>query len=89
MGANLSSQEVVDTSADVIILGDSRSELYLLFFTAGSVYAMGMILGTVQLVDHWRGPVGDRSVGLPGVLAAILLSVGWPLILFYLWVLVT
>ncbi|KAI6247588.1 hypothetical protein HI914_04193 [Erysiphe necator] len=85
MGANLSSTEVVDLSGTYISESDQRSDLYLLLFTSGSIYAMGMILGATQLVDHWRGPYGDRPVDFFRVILAIILSTGWPVILFYIW----
>ncbi|RKF82170.1 hypothetical protein GcM1_174018 [Golovinomyces cichoracearum] len=88
MGANLSSNIVVDTSADVISPGDLRSDITLLFITAGALYAIGMILGTTQLIDHWRGPNGERQIDFSVVLMAILLSSAWPVILFYVWFLV-
>ncbi|POS87425.1 hypothetical protein EPUL_001524, partial [Erysiphe pulchra] len=78
MGANLSSTEVVDLSEARLSPADRLSILYLFFFTASSLYAMGMILGTTQLVDHWRGPYGDRPVSAMGVMAAIILSTAWP-----------
>jgi len=88
MGANLSSTEVPDLSQVTLSSGDKLADLYLLLFTSGSFYAIGMIFGTTQLVDHWRGPYGDRSVSAMGVIAALILSTAWPIILFYVWFLV-
>ncbi|RKF53439.1 hypothetical protein OnM2_105021 [Erysiphe neolycopersici] len=88
MGANLSSTEIVDLSEAHLSSADQLSDLYLLFFIAGSIYAIGMIFGTTQLVDHWRGPYGDRPVSALGVMFAILLSTAWPVVLFYVWCLV-
>ncbi|KAI1002014.1 hypothetical protein K3495_g6189 [Podosphaera aphanis] len=85
MGGNLSSVEVVDTSADIISLSDYNADILLLVFAAGSFYAMGMILGTLRLIDHWRGPRGENEVERSKVLLAIFLSVAWPLILIYVW----
>lgn len=88
MGANLSSTEVPDLSQVTLSSGDQLADLYLLLFTLGSFYAIGMIFGTTQLVDHWRGPYGDRPVTAMGAIAAFILSTAWPLVLIYIWFLV-
>lgn len=78
------SVEFPDTSKDVISAADAFTELVLAVCWAGSFYAMGMIFTSLQLIDRWRGPRDDYSVGLSSVLAALLLSIAWPIVLVVL-----
>jgi hypothetical protein len=84
MGANLSSTVKVDTSKDIIAPEDALNNRNTLFLWLGSLYAIAMIWSTVALVDRWRGPQGDRKTGLASVLAAIFLSIAWPVVMVFL-----
>ena len=88
MGQNLSSSIIthVDTSADVISPGDARGEKIMALLVLLSFYGMAMIWSTCALVDRWRGPNGTRSVGFASVLAGIIISTAWPVVLIYLMV---
>lgn len=86
MGANLSNPFIPDTSKDVIGAGDRFAEAFLGIAWVSAIYAMVMIFTTCALVDRWRGPNGTRSVGAASVLAALLMSTAWPLVLLYLMV---
>ncbi len=84
MGANLSSTKVVDTSKDIVGVGDAQNDMRLALLWLGAFYAMGMIGATLGLVDRWKGPRSERRVGFASVLAAMLLSTAWPLVMVYL-----
>lgn len=84
MGANLSSKVTVDTSQDIIAPQDALNDRNAAFLWIGAVYGIAMIWSTVLLVDRWRGPEGKRRVGCPSALAAILLSIAWPVVFVYL-----
>lgn len=86
MGAFLSKDIVthVDTSADILAIQEVWNEQRLLMFIGGSVYAMMMIWSTTLLVDRWRGPNGDRPVRFASVLAGIIMSTAWPVVMIYL-----
>lgn len=56
----------------------------MVFLWIGAIYGMGMIWATTALADRWKGPRDDRRIGFGSVLAAILLSTAWPLVLVYL-----
>lgn len=51
---------------------------------AGSLYAVGMIWTALALIDRWRGPHGENSIGLFSVLAALILAAAWPAVLLIL-----
>jgi hypothetical protein len=90
MGANLSSNYKPTTfpkandALDVIGAADAINEKILLILWIGSVYGIAMIASTVMLVDHWRGPKGERSIGFASVVAGVILSTAWPLVFVYL-----
>jgi hypothetical protein len=90
MGANLSSNYKPTTfpkandALDVIGAADAINEKILLIMWIGSVYGIAMIASTVMLVDHWRGPKGERSIGFASVVAGVILSTAWPLVFVYL-----
>lgn len=84
MGQNLSlSEKFKDASNDTISEPDRLSELFLGIFWLGSAYGIGMIWCAVALLRRWAGRDGERGVSLLSVLAALLLSTGWPVILLY------
>ena len=84
MGQNLSSKVVVDTSPDVISPEDGFNTKQMIFLWLGAIYGMAMIWSTTALVDRWRGPQGNRGVGFASVLAAIIISTAWPVVMMYL-----
>jgi hypothetical protein len=90
MGANLSSNYKPTTfpkandALDVIGAADAINEKILLIMWIGSIYGIAMIASTVMLVDHWRGPKGERSIGFASVVAGVVLSTAWPLVFVYL-----
>ena len=84
MGANLTKNTAVDTSKDVIAPGDRFSEMVLGFLWLGSFYGIGMIWCAVALLSRWAGPNGERGFNIFSILAAFLLSTGWPAIMIYL-----
>jgi len=74
----------VDISADVIPIQEQQNEQRLLAFTLGSFWVIMMIWATTALVDRWRGPVGDRPVRFASVIAALIMSTAWPVVLVYI-----
>jgi hypothetical protein len=90
MGANLSTNYKPTTfpkannAVDVIGAADAINEKILLILWIGSVYGIAMVASTVMLVDHWRGPKGERSIGFASVVAGVVLSTAWPLVFVYL-----
>lgn len=85
MGTYLSIPKQTEKITDVVSKTDRRALLFLLFFHVGFFYGMGMIFGTLQIVDHWRGPRGDKPVRYLGILSAMILSTAWPLTVVYFW----
>lgn len=86
MGANLSVIDNVDTSVDIVSPGDLATQARLAIMWAGAFYVMCMIWATGLLADRWRGPRGSNGISGAGVLAAMLLSTGWPVVVAYLMV---
>ncbi|KAJ9144048.1 hypothetical protein NKR23_g6189 [Pleurostoma richardsiae] len=84
MGANLSSTQVVDTSKDVLHPSDVTAITILGIAWLCSAYGIGMIWTVMALIDRWRGPHGDRPISFATVVAALLLSAAWPLVLIAL-----
>lgn len=84
MGQNLSSLVWPDESLDVLSRQDAFGELFLALAWLGSVYAIAMIFTTVRLIDRWRGPRDDNPTSAGQVMAAIVLSIAWPLVLIFL-----
>ncbi|KAL1881268.1 hypothetical protein Daus18300_001120 [Diaporthe australafricana] len=48
---------------------------------AGTAYAIGMIWTTLALIDRWRGVHGDGNINFISVIAAIIMSALWPIVL--------
>lgn len=86
MGQNLSSKVVVDTTPDVISPEDAFNTRNMFLLWALAAYGIAMIWSTTALVDRWRGPMGNRSVGFASVIAAIIMSTAWPVVFLYLMV---
>lgn len=85
MGQNLSLEEpFADTSGATLAPYDAAADLILGIMWAGSFYAIGMIYCAVGLLRRWNGRESDRDVNLFSILAAFLLSSGWPVVLLYL-----
>lgn len=86
MGNNLSTFVVPDTSADVLSDIDRANDIKLMIFWIASLYGCAMIFSTCALVDRWKGPYDRIRTGGGSVLAALLLSTAWPVVLAYLMV---
>jgi len=71
-------------SADTISPTDRTGEIILAIAWAGSLYGIAMIACTTALIDRWRGPRGEKHMNFFSVVAAFILSVGWPVIFIYL-----
>ncbi|KAJ4329430.1 hypothetical protein N0V84_000064 [Fusarium piperis] len=84
MGNNLSSTFVPDTSGVVFSPEDRGSAIKLGIFWAASLYGCAMIFSTCALVDRWKGPFDKIHVGFSSVMAALLLSTCWPVVMVYL-----
>ncbi|KAH7162247.1 hypothetical protein B0J13DRAFT_535475 [Dactylonectria estremocensis] len=84
MGGNLSSTFVPDTSGVVFSPEDRASALKLIVFWVSSLYACAMIFSTCALVDRWKGPYDKIHTGAGSVMAALLLSTAWPVVMAYL-----
>ncbi|KAK5662660.1 hypothetical protein OQA88_8576 [Cercophora sp. LCS_1] len=86
MGQNLSNPALFNdpTFAPTLAPFDRYSDMVLAVAWAGSFYAVGMIYCAVNLLARWSGKHGERGVNFFSILAAFILSVGWPLILIYL-----
>jgi hypothetical protein len=83
MGANLSlSEKFADTSKVALAPWDRNADIILGILWACSLYGIGMIWCAVALLRRWdRGD--DRGVNFFSILAAFVLSAGWPAILLY------
>ncbi|KAF4341032.1 hypothetical protein FBEOM_5083 [Fusarium beomiforme] len=84
MGNNLSNLVVPDTSKDVISPQDAESLMFLGIFWASTLYACAMIFSTCALIDRWKGPYDRVRMSLGNVMAALLLSTAWPVVMGYL-----
>ncbi|KAM0436655.1 hypothetical protein ACHAPT_002364 [Fusarium lateritium] len=84
MGNNLSSTFVPDTSGVVLSPEDRGSGIKLAVFWAASLYACAIIFSTCALVDRWKGPFDKIPVSFGSVMAALLLSTCWPVVMVYL-----
>ncbi|KAH7310052.1 hypothetical protein BKA65DRAFT_575848, partial [Rhexocercosporidium sp. MPI-PUGE-AT-0058] len=85
MGANLSNLKPNDTSKVVLSTGDFDTlAIRLPILWGGAIYVMFMIMATCMLADRWRGPRGDRSLSTASVVAAVVMSTAWPVVLAYL-----
>lgn len=84
MGGNLSSTFVPDTSGAVFSHQDRAAGLKLIIFWVGTLYGCAMIFSTCALVDRWKGPYDKIKTGAGSVMAALLLSTAWPVVMAYL-----
>jgi hypothetical protein len=84
MGQNLSLQEpFADTSKAALAPQDRLNDIILGVTWVGCLYGIGMIWCAVSLLRRWSGGNSEREVGMVSVLAAFVLSTGWPAILAY------
>jgi hypothetical protein len=82
MGQNLSlSEKFADTSKATLAPWDREGDIILGIAWACSLYGIGMIWCAVALLRRWAN--SDRGANLFSVLAAFVLSSGWPVILAY------
>jgi hypothetical protein len=84
MGQNLSSKILVDTFQDVISPEDAKNTRNLVVLWLACMYGFAMIWSTTTLIDRWRGPLRNRSIGFALVIAAIMISITWPVVSVYL-----
>ncbi|KAH7023859.1 hypothetical protein EDB80DRAFT_698795 [Ilyonectria destructans] len=84
MGSNLSTPVQFDTSGAVFSPEDRASGLKLIIFWVSTLYACAMIFSTCALVDRWKGPYDRIRTGAGSVMAALLLSTAWPVVMAYL-----
>ncbi|KAK4154798.1 hypothetical protein C8A00DRAFT_32393 [Chaetomidium leptoderma] len=84
MGQNLSlSEKFADTSGAALAPWDATADIILAVLWGCSIYAMCMIWCAVGLLSRWSRGDAEKDVSLFSVLAAFLLSSGWPVILLY------
>ncbi|KAK4457685.1 hypothetical protein QBC42DRAFT_278558 [Cladorrhinum samala] len=84
MGQNLSlSEKFADTSAATLSPTDKVNIIIMACAWAGSIYGIGMIWCAVNLLQRWSGRHGEKGFNLFSILAAFILSSGWPLIMLY------
>ncbi|AEO68485.1 uncharacterized protein THITE_2145626 [Thermothielavioides terrestris NRRL 8126] len=84
MGQNLSlSEKFADTSKATLSPFDRENDIILGVIWASCFYAFGMIWCAVTLLRRWAGRNGERGINIFSILAALLLSTGWPVILLY------
>ncbi|KAK4132155.1 hypothetical protein BT67DRAFT_386089 [Trichocladium antarcticum] len=84
MGQNLSvAEEFADTSTATFAPQDRANTMLLGILWACAAYGLGMIWCAVTLLSRWTGRDGDRDPSFLSILAAFLLSAGWPVILLY------
>lgn len=84
MGANLSTTVEPDLSKVVWSPTDQAAGLILAVLWAGALYTIAMIFSTLALVDRWRGPHDKNATTGGSVMAAVLLSTAWPIVLAYI-----
>lgn len=60
---------------------DQTAEMILGIAWLGTFYVIGMIWTTLSLIDRWRGPHGDGNINFFSVVAALLLSAPWPVVI--------
>ena len=86
MGANLSVTVEPDLSGVVWSPGDRSAFIMVGIMWALVFYACAMIWTTCALIDRWRGPFDRIGTGKSSVLAALVLSTAWPVVLGYMMV---
>ncbi|EXU99639.1 hypothetical protein X797_007106 [Metarhizium robertsii] len=84
MGNNLSSTFVPDTSKVVLSPSDAFGDILVVIIWGLVLYVCAMIFTTCALVDRWKGPMDRIRVGGGSVLAAMLLSTAWPVVMAYI-----
>ncbi|KAH8738171.1 hypothetical protein BGZ61DRAFT_583144 [Ilyonectria robusta] len=84
MGNNLSTSVQFDTSGAVFSPEDRASGIKLIIFWVSTLYVCAMIFSTCALVDRWKGPYDRIRTGAGSVMAALLLSTAWPVVMAYL-----
>lgn len=84
MGANLSSPEEPDLSGVVWAPYDRSSFIMVVIMWGIVFYACAMIWTTCALIDRWRGPYDKIRTSKSSVLAALVLSTVWPVVVAYL-----
>ncbi|KAM7195040.1 hypothetical protein V8F33_006909 [Rhypophila sp. PSN 637] len=84
MGANLSNLVEEDKSGIALAGPDRQADIILGIIWALCIYGVAMIWCAVSLIGRWAGPHGERGVNMFSVLAAFILSAGWPVVLVYL-----
>ena len=72
------------TALDIPSASEHRANRELGLLVLLAVWGIAMIWSMCLLVDRWRGPVGNRAVGLGSVVAAFVLSLFWPIVFAYL-----
>ncbi|KAI6778864.1 uncharacterized protein J7T54_000520 [Emericellopsis cladophorae] len=84
MGNNLSSQFEPDLSG-VVLAPYDRDASIILGATWGIVfYIIAMIWSTCALIDRWKGPNDKIRTGKSSVVAALVLSTMWPVVVAYM-----
>lgn len=84
MGQNLSlEEEFADTSGVVWAPEDRANTVLLGVIWLCSAYGVGMVWCAVGLLRRWAGRDGEKGAGLASLLAALLLSSGWPVVVLY------
>lgn len=84
MGQNLSlSEKFADTSKATLAPWDRNADIILGILWACALYGIGMIWAAVALLRRWSGKDGERGVNFFSIIAAFLLSAGWPVILLF------
>jgi hypothetical protein len=84
MGNNLSNPVLPDLSGVVLSPSDANADLILAGFWIGVPYVCAMIFSTCTLIDRWRGPHDKIRTGPSNVLAALILSAAWPVVMAYI-----
>ncbi|KAK4120707.1 hypothetical protein N657DRAFT_579335 [Parathielavia appendiculata] len=84
MGQNLSlSEKFASTSKATLAPWDREADIILGVIWACCLYGIGAIWCTVGLLRRWSGHHEEREINIISLLAAFLLSSGWPVILVY------
>lgn len=84
MGNNLSSTVEPDLSGVVLADYDRASNIRLAVIFAISFYGMAMIWAALALIDRWRGPYDKIRTTKGSLVAAMVLSTAWPVVLAYI-----
>ncbi|KAJ0119641.1 hypothetical protein N8I77_012622 [Diaporthe amygdali] len=74
----------IDTSISTVLAISPSDHLAITILGiawAGTTYALGMIWTTLALIDRWRGAHGEGNINFISVIAAIIMSAAWPIVL--------